>query len=92
VTESGGNPSIGYSKTGACGLFQITTRPGNWSNPAYHSGTCSTSSPCGNAYCNRQTAIIMFRKQGYQPWTGKNPNGTYWNPNAVACVAKYDPH
>lgn len=91
MTESGGNPQVGYSKTGACGTFQITTRPGNWSNPRYHQSPCSTSSSCNNASCNLQTAMLMFRHQGYQPWTGKNPNGTHWNPNAVACVARYDP-
>lgn len=91
VTESSGNPNTPDSSTGACGTFQITTRPGNWSNPAYHSAPCSTSSSCNDATCNLQTAVIMFKKQGYQPWTGKNPDGTYWNPNAVACVNKYDP-
>ncbi len=91
VTESSGNPATPDSNTGACGTFQITNRPGNWSNPAYHKPPCSVSSSCNNAACNLQTAVIMFKEQGYQPWTGKNPNGTYWNPNAVACMQKYDP-
>lgn len=98
VTESGGNPNIGGSGTGAQGLFQITGT--NWANPAYHSSPCTTSSSRDNAACNRQAAVLMFKKTGYQPWTGKcnvssgcgNVSyGQYWNPNAVACVAKYDP-
>ncbi len=92
MTESSGRPNTPDSNTGACGTFQITNRPGNWSNPAFHKGSCSTSSPCNDAQCNLQTALIMLNQQGYQPWTGKNPNGTYWNPNAVACVQKYDPN
>ncbi|MDB5189189.1 MAG: hypothetical protein JWL82_146, partial [Parcubacteria group bacterium] len=91
VTESGGNPQTPDSKSGACGTFQITNRPGNWSNPAFHQPPCSTSSSCNSATCNLQTAVIMFKKQGYQPWTGKNPDGTYWNANAVACKMKYNP-
>jgi hypothetical protein len=92
VTESSGNPGIGYSPTGACGLFQITTRPGNWSIAKYHKSPCSSSTSCHNAACNRQTAVLMFKDSGYQPWTGKDPKtGKHWNPNAVACVAKYDP-
>jgi hypothetical protein len=90
MTESSGVRTQ-VSSTGACGLFQITTRPGNWGNPAYHQGSCSTSTSCFNAACNLQTAMLLFRERGYQPWTGKNPNGTYWNPNAVACVNRYDP-
>ncbi len=90
VTESGGNPQTQKSKSGACGTFQITTKPGNWSNAQYHSGACSSSTSCNNAACNLQTAVLMFKDQGYQPWTGKNPNGEYWNPNAVACVKQYD--
>lgn len=99
VTESGGNPNIGGSGTGAQGLFQITGT--NWRNPAFHSGSCTVNSSRDNGECNRQAAVLMLKKQGYQPWTGKcnNPsgcgkvsNGQYWNPNAVACVAKYDPH
>lgn len=92
MTESSGRPNTPDSNTGACGTFQITNRPGNWSNPAFHQGSCSTSSSCNDAQCNLQTALIMMNQQGYQPWTGKNPNGTYWNPNAVACVQKYDPN
>ena len=92
VTESGGDPNTPDSSTGACGLFQITNRPGNWSVPKYHRSPCSTSTSCNNVVCNRQTAVIMFREQGYQPWTGVNPKtGQHWNPNAVACVNKYDP-
>jgi hypothetical protein len=91
MTESTGNPYTKPSSTGACGLFQITNQPGNWSNPAYHGPGCSTTSSCNDPVCNTQTAQIMFSKQGYQPWTGKNPNGTYWNANAVACAQKYDP-
>ena len=93
VTESSGNPNSPNSSTGACGTFQITnkTSRSNWQNPANHGSGCSTSTSCNNARCNMQTAVIMLRKSGYQPWTGKNPNGTYWNPNAVACVQKYDP-
>jgi hypothetical protein len=90
VTESSGNPGTPNSNTGACGTFQITTQPGNWSNTAYHQSPCSTSSSCNDPQCNMQTALIMLNKQGYQPWTGKNPNGTYWNANAVACVQHYD--
>jgi hypothetical protein len=89
MTESSGNPDTPNSSTGACGTFQITTQPGNWSNSAYHQSPCSISSSCNDAQCNLQTALIMFGKQGYQPWTGKNPDGTYWNPNAVACVSQY---
>lgn len=90
MTESSGDPRQ-VSNTGACGLFQITTRPGNWSIPAYHQGSCSTKSSCHNSECNLQTAMLMFKDRGYQPWTGKKPNGEHWNPNAVACVNKYDP-
>lgn len=98
VTESGGNPNIGGSGTGAQGLFQITGT--NWSNPKYHASPCSVSSSRDNGTCNRQAAVLMFKNIGYQPWTGKCnvssgcgkvSNGQYWNPNAVACVAKYDP-
>jgi len=91
VTESTGNPAGPNSSTGACGTFQITnkTSTSNWQNPVFHQGSCSTSSSCNDAQCNLQTALIMFNKQGYQPWTGKNPDGTYWNPNAVACVQRY---
>lgn len=92
VTESTGNPNTPKSSTGACGTFQITTRPGNWSNPKYHGPGCSTSTSCNNAKCNLQTAVIMFKEQGYQPWTGIDKRtGRHWNPNAVACVNKYDP-
>lgn len=91
VTESSGNPNTPNSSTGACGTFQITTRPGNWSVSTFHQSPCSTSSSCNNAACNLQTAVLMYKKQGYQPWTGKNPKGQYWNPNAVACVNKYNP-
>jgi len=90
MTESSGDRKE-VSPTGACGLFQITTRPGNWSNQAYHAGRCTTRTSCYDASCNLQTAMLMFRDRGYQPWTGKKPNGTHWNPNAVACVNKYDP-
>ncbi len=90
MTESSGNPNTPNSRTGACGTFQITTQPGNWSNSSYHQSPCSTSSSCNDAQCNLQTALLMFKKQGYQPWTGKNPDGTYWNPNAVVCVQEYD--
>lgn len=98
VTESGGDPLVGGSGTGAQGLFQITGT--NWSNPAYHSGSCSVQTSRNNATCNRQTAVLMFKSVGYQPWTGKCMSaggcgkvsyGQYWNPNAVACVQKYDP-
>ncbi len=92
MTESGGNPRTPDSNTGACGTFQITNRPGNWSNPAFHRSPCSTSSSCNDAQCNLQTALIMVGQRGYQPWTGKKPDGTYWNANAVACVQKYDPN
>ena len=93
VTESSGNPNSPNSSTGACGTFQITnkTSKSNWQNPANHGPGCSTSTSCNNARCNMQTAVIMLRKSGYQPWTGKNKDGTHWNPNAVACVQKYDP-
>ena len=92
VTESSGNPNTPQSSTGACGTFQITTRPGNWSIPAFHGPGCSVNTPCNNARCNLQTAVLMFRARGYQPWTGVDPRtGKHWNPNAVACVNKYDP-
>ncbi len=91
VTESSGNPNTPNSPSGACGTFQITTQPGNWHNPAYHTGSCSTASSCNDAACNLQTAVLMVKQQGFQPWTGKNPNGSYWNPKAPACVQKYDP-
>lgn len=91
MTESAGNPNTPDSNTGACGTFQITnkTSASNWQNPAFHQSPCSTSSSCNDAQCNMQTALIMFKQRGYQPWTGKNPDGTYWNPNAVACVQTY---
>lgn len=89
VTESGGNPNIGGSGTGAQGLFQITGE--NWRRPEIHKPPCSVSSSRDDATCNRQAAVLMFKISGYQPWTGKNPNGQHWNPNAVACVDKYDP-
>jgi hypothetical protein len=91
MTESSGNPNIPNSPTGACGTFQITTRPGNWGVPAFHQSPCSTTSSCNDAYCNLQTAMLLYKQRGYQPWTGKKPDGTYWNGNAVACVQKYDP-
>ncbi len=89
MTESTGNPATPNSSTGACGTFQITTKPGNWSIPSLHQGSCSTSSSCNDAQCNLQTALLLYNQRGYQPWTGKNPDGTYWNPNAVACVQQY---
>ncbi|MEK7114373.1 MAG: hypothetical protein AAB850_02375 [Patescibacteria group bacterium] len=90
MTESSGNPSTPNSNTGACGTFQITTRPGNWSIPGLHRSPCSTSSSCNDAQCNMQTALLLYSQRGYQPWTGRNPDGTYWNPNAVACAQQYD--
>jgi hypothetical protein len=91
MTESSGNPNSPNSSTGACGTFQITTRPGNWSVQGLHRSPCSPSSSCNDAQCNLQTALLLYGQNGYQPWTGKNPDGTYWNPNAVACVQQYDP-
>jgi hypothetical protein len=92
VTESSGNPRTPDSNTGACGTFQITTRPGNWSIAKYHQPPCSAATSCNNAACNLQTAVLMFKEQSYQPWTGINPKtGQHWNPNAVACMNKYDP-
>ncbi len=92
MTESSGNPNSPYSNTGACGTFQITTRPGNWSIPTLHRNPpCSTASSCNDAQCNMQTALLLYSQRGYQPWTGRNPDGTYWNPNAVACAQQYDP-
>jgi hypothetical protein len=97
VTESSGNPYTPNSVTGACGLFQITR--GNWNNPKYHQGSCSTSSSCNDPYCNAQAAQLMFNEQGYQPWTGicDNPTGCGvvgygqpWNANARGCVQRYD--
>ena len=90
VTESRGNPGTSDSNTGACGTFQITNRPGNWSIPAFHRSPCSIASSCNDAQCNLQTALLMIGQRGYQPWTGRKPDGTYWNPNAVACVQQYD--
>lgn len=97
VTESGGGSNKGNSGTGAQGLFQITLT--NWNNPTFHRSPCSSSTSRLNDACNRQAAVLMFRSQGYQPWTGRcNQSrcgnvtyGQYWNPNAVACVNKYDP-
>jgi hypothetical protein len=91
VSESSGNPDTPKSSTGACGTYQITTRPGNWSNPAFHGPGCSVNTSCNDRICNMQTAIIMLHRQGYQPWTGKRPDGSYWNPTAVACVSNFDP-
>ncbi len=92
VTESGGVSGGPYSNTGACGTFQITTQPGNWSNTNLHRSPCTTSVPlCNNAACNLQTALLLYNQNGYQPWTGKKPDGMYWNANAVACAQKYDP-
>lgn len=98
VTESSGGANEGNSGTGAQGLFQITAT--NWNISAYHTGACSSATSRLNNTCNRQTAVLMFQRQGYQPWTGicNNVNGcgyvSYgqaWNPNARACVQKYDP-
>lgn len=98
VTESAGGANKGASGTGALGLFQITGT--NWSNPSYHKAPCSSSTSRLNDACNRQAAVLMLQKGGYQPWTGKCLSsggcgkvsyGQYWNPNAVACVQKYDP-
>lgn len=89
MTESHGNPLTPDSNTGACGTFQITNRPGNWSIQGLHKSPCSTSSSCNDAQCNLQTALLLYSQRGYQPWTGKNPDGSFWNPNAVACVQKY---
>jgi hypothetical protein len=94
MTESSGNPNTPDSPTGACGTFQITNRTvdSNWQNPAYHTSPCTVASSCNDAQCNLQTALILFSKRGYQPWTGKKPNGTYWNSNAVTCVRQNDPN
>jgi hypothetical protein len=92
MSESRGNPWSPESETGACGTFQITNRPGNWSNPEFHKGSCSKDSSCNDPQCNLQTALLMLGQRGYQPWTGKKPDGTYWNANAVACVQQYDPN
>jgi len=97
VTESGGGSNKGASGTGALGLFQITGQ--NWAISKYHKSPCSTASSRLDDACNRQAAVLMFKYSGYQPWTGmckqqKCGNvsyGQYWNPNAVACVQKYDP-
>lgn len=98
VTESSGGANEGNSGTGAVGLFQITGT--NWNNSAYHSGSCSSATSRLNDTCNRQAAVLMFKNVGYQPWTGRCnvqsgcghvSYGQYWNPNAVACVNKYDP-
>jgi hypothetical protein len=92
MTESSGNPNTPQSSTGACGTFQITTRPGNWSMAEFHRSPCSSSTSCNDQACNLQTALLMYKQRGYQPWTGKNPEtGVHWNLNAVACAQKYDP-
>lgn len=94
VTESSGNPAGPNSKTDACGTFQITQ--GNWNTASLHQSPCSTATSCNDAACNLQTAYLLSQqnvaagKSPYQPWTGKNPDGTYWNPNAVACVQQYN--
>jgi hypothetical protein len=91
MTESSGHPDTPNSNTGACGTFQITTQPGNWSIAAFHQGSCSASTSCNDPQCNLQTALLLYQQRGYQPWTGKKPDGTYWNANAVACVKQYEP-
>ena len=90
MTESRGIPNIPKSETGACGTFQITTRPGNWSIEGLHKSPCSKDSSCNDPQCNLQTAMLLVGQRGYQPWTGKKPDGTHWNANAVACVQQYD--
>jgi hypothetical protein len=97
VTESSGGADKGNSGTGAVGLFQITGQ--NWNVAKYHKGQCSAGTSRLNDTCNRQTAVLMYKDVGYQPWTGKCNSarcgnvtrGQYWNPNAVACVKRYDP-
>lgn len=98
VTESAGGANKGNSGTGAQGLFQITGT--NWNISKYHTGRCSSQTSRLDDYCNAQTAVLMQKYNGYQPWTGKCMSsggcgnvsyGQYWNPNAVACVNKYDP-
>lgn len=98
VTESSGGANKGNSGTGAQGLFQITGT--NWANPKFHAPPCSSQTSRLNDFCNAQAATLMLKSGGYQPWTGrcmssggcgKVSNGQYWNPNAVACVQKYDP-
>lgn len=90
VSESSGIPSkYNAQGSGACGTFQILagTRTSNWYKPSLHSGQCSVSTPCTNATCNLQTAVIMFKQSGgYQPWICPNCNAT-----AHQCVANFDP-
>lgn len=88
MTESSGNANAINTSSRACGIFQITnqTSKSNWQNPANHGSGCSVNTPCTNASCNAQTAVIMFQKSGYTPWTCRGCNN-----KAAACVAKYDP-
>ena len=88
MTESTGNPNAVNRDSLACGLYQITnkTSRGNWRQPQYHRSPCSASTSCTNARCNMQTAVLMFRESGYQPWVCPGCNN-----KAQACVTRYDP-
>ena len=89
VTELGGQSS-GCSATQCCGTYQLNQ--GNWNDPSNHTGDCSVNTSRDDAACNLQTALIMFRKNGYQPWTGHMPGQSPWNPAAGSCVANFDPN
>lgn len=86
-TESSGDPNSRNPSSGACGLFQILSKysNSNWQQPSNHQSPCSVSTSCTNAACNAQTAVIMFHKSGYSPWTCPGCNA-----KAAACVATYD--
>ncbi len=88
VTESSGNPNSPKSSSGACGTFQILSghQTSTWNLPAYHTGSCSVNTSCNDASCNLQTAVIMFKQSGYNPWICPGCNA-----KAHACVAQYDP-
>ena len=94
-TESSGGATA-CSNTNACGVFQITNQ--NWN--AYATSDCKSKGR-SDATCNVQTALTMFSKSGYQPWTGtcnsaagcgNVANGQQWNPAASTCVNTYDPN
>lgn len=85
-TENSGQ-AAGCSATTACGTFQINQ--GNWN--AYAPANCQGLQNRNNAQCNLQTALVLYQKEGYQPWTGHDSTGKQWNPAASTCVNTFDP-
>ena len=91
ATESaGGQPNTVNTTSGACGLFQVL--PSNWQKSSLHQGSCSVSTPCTDAVCNTQTAVLLGQGRLasggslYGDWTCPRCNA-----KAQGCVNQYDP-